>query len=60
MDDENIYQDPSIDEIGYLAKLVDTNLSIFERMKIKKTTLKKLFGALIIYSATMIMFTLIL
>jgi hypothetical protein len=60
MEDENIYQETTVDEIGYLAKLIDTNLSIFERMKIKKTTLKKIAGALLIYSATMITFILIL
>ena len=60
MENENIEKNRMIDEIGYLAKFIDTELSVFERMKIKKTTVVRIFCAMLIYTATMIMFTLIL
>ena len=49
-----------IDEIGYIARLIDNELTIFERMKIKKSTVFRIFGALIIYSLTMLSFVLFL
>ncbi len=60
MENDNIKKNIIIDEIGYLAKFIDTELSVFERMKIKKTTMIRIFWAILIYIATMIIFTLIL
>ena len=60
MENENLQNEQNIDEIGYLAKLIDTEMTIFQRMKIKKSTLIKIFGALLIYSITMISFALFL
>ena len=56
MENENIQDDISTNEIGYLAKLIDTEMTIFERMKIKKSTLYRLVGALTIYSFMMFLF----
>ena len=60
MENENFQNEISIDEIGYIAKLIDTDLTIFERMKVKKSTIFRVFGALIIYSLTMISFAIVL
>jgi hypothetical protein len=60
MENENLQNEIAIDEIGYIAKMIDTDLTIFERMKVKKSTIFRIFGALIIYSLTMISFAIIL
>ena len=46
----------SINEIGYLTRAIDTEMTIFERMKIKRSTIYKIFGALFLYSAIIISF----
>lgn len=46
----------NIDEIGYIAKMLDSELTIFERMNVKKSSIKKMFGALMIYSIIMMIF----
>jgi len=48
------------DKVGYLARLIDENFSFFERMKIKKTTLKKIFYSLFIYFFLIIFFNFVL
>ena len=50
----------SIDGIGSIARIIDTELTIFERMKIKKRSLKKLFGAIVFYLTAMIFFSICL
>ena len=60
MENENFQNEIAIDEIGYIAKLIDTDLTIFERMKVKKSTIFRMLGALIIYSLTMISFAILL
>jgi hypothetical protein len=60
MENENLQNEIAIDEIGYMARLIDTKLTTFERMKVKKSTIFKILGALIIYSLTMISFAIIL
>ena len=60
MENENLQNEIAIDEIGYIAKLIDTDLTIFERMKVKKSTIFRMLGALIIYSLTMISFAILL
>lgn len=49
-----------IDEVGYLAKLIDEEMTIFERMKIKKSTLKRMAGAMVVYISVIITFSVIL
>lgn len=46
--------------IGYIAQLIDAELTIFERMKIKKTTLYKITIAILFYGILMTVFSLIL
>ena len=57
MDNENIQSNISINEIGSIAMIIDTELTILERMKIKKKTLIRLFGALMFYLVVMTLFT---
>ena len=56
MENENI----TTDEIGKIARIIDTQLTINQRMKIKKTTIKKITIALTFYLVTMIIFSLTL
>lgn len=49
----------AIEEVGYLAKLLDEEMSVFERMKIKKSTLKRMMCAMIVYASVMISFSFI-
>ena len=50
----------SIDEIGSIARIIDAELTIFERMKIKKRSFKKLSGAIVFYLTIMIFFSIYL
>lgn len=56
MENENLI----INEIGSIAQSLDAELSVIERMKIKKRSLIKISGALIFYAATMIIFSIFL
>jgi hypothetical protein len=49
-----------INEIGYIARKIDIEMTILERMKIKKSTLKRITIALGIYFVTMFLFLYIL
>jgi hypothetical protein len=60
MEDEFIENEISIDEIGYIAKIIDSNMTSLERMKIKKETIKKMFYAFFIYTFIMILLVLFL
>jgi len=60
MENNEIQYDEYLDEIGYIARKLDTEMTTIERMKIQKSTLYKIGFALIIYIATMISFGLIL
>lgn len=57
MDNENMQSNISVDEIGSIAMIIDTEMTILERMKIKKKTLIRLFGALMFYLVVMTLFT---
>ena len=57
MDNENTQGNISINEIGSIAMIIDTEMTILERMKIKKKTLIRLFGALMFYLVVMTLFT---
>lgn len=56
MDNENTQGNISINEIGSIAMIIDTEMTILERMKIKKKTLIRLFGALMFYLVVMTLF----
>lgn len=42
-----------IDEIGAIARELDNEMTVSERMKLKKSVLRKLVIALLIYAGTM-------
>ena len=50
----------SINEIGHIARLIDQEMTIYERMRLKKTTLARIAGAMVIYMATMSAFAILL
>ena len=56
MENEEFQNEEFINEIGYLAYIMDTEMTMIERMKIKKSSLYRIFGAMIIYSVVMILF----
>jgi len=43
--------------MGSMAMIIDTEMTILERMKINKKTLMRLFGALMFYLVVMTIFT---
>ena len=49
-----------IAEVGKIARFIDSEMTIFERMKIKKTSLFKISFALLFYVITMIVFSIFL
>ena len=53
MEEENNY----IDEIGTLAKFIDNEMSILERMKIGKSSIIKIVFALMFYVIIMLFLT---
>jgi len=60
MENENFIDEAYKNEIGFYAKSIDTEMSIYERMKIKKSTVFRIFGALGIYALVMGFLTFIL
>jgi len=47
-------------EVGKIARFIDSEMTIFERMKIKKTSLIKISFALLFYVIMMIVFSIFL
>jgi len=60
MENKNQQNDLILNEIGYLAKIRDAEMTILERMKIKRATKYHIVGAITIYSITMLTFTILL
>jgi hypothetical protein len=60
MENDEIKNEKIINEIGYLAYMMDTEMTMFERMKLKKSSLYRILGAMTIYLAIMILFALFL
>lgn len=60
MEYENIQNEIITNEIGQIARILDTEMTMFERMRVKKKSLKKIFGALMFYTAVMILFIFVL
>ena len=49
-----------IDVIGNIARTLDTEMTILERMKIKKSTLLRMVGAAVVYLTMMSLFSIFL
>ena len=53
MDNHDTLDSLNVEEIGKWARFLDTEKTIFERMKIKKRTIVRLSAALALYLAIM-------
>jgi hypothetical protein len=53
-------QDENRVTIGHIAQYLDAEYSLFERMKIKKVTVRRLGYAVVLYICTMIFFAIVL
>ena len=60
MENETQSEDMIISEIGHIAKIIDNEMTIFERMKVNKKNLKKVGLAVIFYLGTMLVFAIFL
>ena len=60
MDNDNIQESVPIDVIGNIARTLDTEMTILERMKIKKSTLFRIIGAAVVYLTIMSLFSIFL
>ncbi len=60
MDNNNIRGNMPITDVGNIAKILDTEMTVLERMKIKKSTLLRILGAGIVYLLMMSFFSIFL
>lgn len=62
MSEENINEEINFNtnEIGYTARLIDKELTIYARMKVSKSTFVRIVEALLIYIITMSIFSILL
>jgi len=60
MDNDNIQEKMYPSDIGNIARIIDTEMTIFERMKIKKSTLFRIAGAAVVYLIIMSLFSIVL
>jgi len=60
MDRDNTLNFLNVEEIGKWARFLDTEKTMWERMRIKKRTVVHLGGALAVYIAIMAIFAVIL
>ena len=60
MENMDIQENMFVEDIGQVAKRIDIELTMLERMKIKKSTLKRIMSAIIIYIIAMLVFTILL
>lgn len=60
MDNDSIQENMPIGDIGSMARIIDTEMTILERMKIKKSTLLRMVGAAVVYLTIMSLFSIFL
>ena len=60
MKNKMLLKNQNITRIGHIAKELDTNFTLSERMKIKKVTYSKIAGSFVIYLITMFCFSIVL
>ncbi len=60
MDNNNIQGNMPITDVGNIAKILDTEMTVLERMKIKKSTLLRMLGAAVVYLTMMSLFSIFL
>ena len=49
-----------IGDVGSIARILDTEMTVLERMKIKKSTLFRMVGAAVVYLTMMSLFSIFL
>lgn len=60
MNNDNAQGNMSINDVGSIARIIDTEMTILERMKIKKSTLLRMVGAAVVYLIMMSLFSIFL
>ena len=60
MEEINIQKDAFPDEIGSIAKILDSEMTVLERMKITRHNLIRLSSAILFYLIMMLIFTALL
>jgi len=60
MDNDNVPRNVPIGDVGSIARILDTEMTVLERMKIKKSTLFRMVGAAVVYLTMMSLFSIFL
>ena len=60
MDNENVQSNVPIDDVGNIARIIDAEMTMLERMKIKKSTIFRMIGATVVYLIMMSLFSIFL
>ena len=56
----NIRVNMPTNDVGDIARVLDTEMTVLERMKIKKSTLLRMIGATVLYLTMMSLFSIFL
>ena len=60
MNNDNVQGTTPINDVGSIARIIDTEMTVLERMKIKKSTLFRMLGAAVVYLTIMSLFSVFL
>ena len=60
MNNNNIRVNMPTNDVGDIARVLDTEMTVLERMKIKKSTLLRMIGATVLYLTMMSLFSIFL
>ena len=60
MDNDTVQGNISINDVGSIARTLDAEMTVLERMKIKKSTLLRMLGAVVVYLTMMSLFSIFL
>ena len=60
MNNDNVQWNIPINDIGSIARTLDAEMTVLERMKIKKSTLFRMLGAAVVYLIMMSLFSIFL
>jgi len=60
VNNDNAQGNMSINDVGSIARMIDNEMTILERMKIKKSTLLRMVGAAVVYLTMMSIFSIFL
>jgi len=60
VNNDNVQGNIPINDVGSIARTLDAEMTVLERMKIKKSTLFRIIGALVVYLTMMSIFSIFL